>query len=140
MDDIGYAYYIKTKIGYGSVLYLKDKNLLKSVLRHTVGFFLEKVFTLINRKLLTSPKRDQFIKHKYSEIYNKPILPVANFDLLSNHLLAGFADADGSFGIFFNKSKTHVTGFNVVLSFRLKQKYPELLYLVKTALVVMFII
>lgn len=64
---------------------------------------------------------------------------MANFDLLSNHSLAGFAYADGSFGIFFNKSKTHVTGFNV-LSFRLKQKYPELLHLVKTALVVMFII
>lgn len=59
---------------------------------------------------------------------------MANFDLLSNHSLAGIADADGSFGIFFNKSKTHVTGFNLVLSFRLKQKYPELLYLVKTAL------
>ena len=48
--------------------------------------------------------------------------------------MAGFSDADGSFGIFINKSKTHITGFNIILPFRLKQKYPELLYLVKRAL------
>ena len=48
--------------------------------------------------------------------------------------MAGFSDAGGSFGIFINKSKTHVTGFNIILPFRLKQKYPELLYLVKRAL------
>lgn len=132
MDDISSAYYIKKSIGYGSVLYLKGKNSVRYVLRHTAG--LEKLFILINGKLLSSPKRDQLIKHKYSEIYNKPILPVANFDLLSNHWLAGFTDADGSFGIFINKSKTHVTGFNIILSFRIKQKYLELLHLVKRAL------
>lgn len=132
LDDTSSAYYIKKRIGYGSVLFLKGKNSVRYVLRHTVG--LEKVFTLINGKLLSSPKRDQLIKHKYNEKYNKAILPVANFDLLSNHWLAGFADAEGSFGLFFNKSKTHVTGFNIVLSFIIKQKYPELLYLVKRAL------
>lgn len=42
MDDIGSAYYIKTKIDYGSVLYLKDKNSVKSVLPDTVGFFYKK--------------------------------------------------------------------------------------------------
>lgn len=83
MDDISSAYYIKKTIGYGSVLSVKGKNSVRYVLRHTVG--LEKLFTLINGKLLNSPKRDQLIKHKYSEKYNKPILPVANFDLLSNH-------------------------------------------------------
>ena len=48
--------------------------------------------------------------------------------------MAGFADADGSFGIFINRSKTHRTGCNIVLPFRIKQKYPELLELVKAAL------
>ena len=131
-DDISSAYYIKKSIGYGSVLNLKGKNSVKYVLRHTVG--LEKLFTLINGKLLNNPKRNQLIMHNYSEKYNKPILPLANFDLLSNHWLAGFADAEGSFAIYINKSKTHVTDLNIVLSFRIKQKYPELLYLVKRAL------
>lgn len=44
----------------------------------------------INGKLLTSHNREQLINHKYSEKYNKPILSVANFDLLSNHCLSAF--------------------------------------------------
>ena len=48
--------------------------------------------------------------------------------------MAGFADADGSFGIFINKSKTHKTGFNITIPFRIKQKYPELLNLIKKEL------
>lgn len=48
--------------------------------------------------------------------------------------MAGFADADGSFGIFTNRSQTHSIGCNVVLPLRIKQKYPELLQLVKAAL------
>lgn len=132
IDDISSAYYIKKIIGYGSVLFLKGKNSVRYVLRHGVG--LKKVFLLINGKLLGQPKIDQLIKRKYDEIYGKSILPKASFDLLTNHWLAGFADADGSFGIFINKSKTHKTGFNIVLPFRIKQKYPELLILVKEAL------
>jgi hypothetical protein len=132
MDDISSAYYIKKRIGYGSVLYLRGKNSVRYVLRHKTG--LDKVFNMINGKLLACYKINQLIKHKYGEIYNKTVLPEADFCLLSNHWLAGFSDADGSFGIFINKSKTHVTGFNIILPFRLKQKYPELLYLVKRAL------
>lgn len=74
---------------------------------------------------------DQLINYKYNELFGKPILPKANFDLLTNHWLAGFADADGSFGIYINKSKTHKLGYNITLPFRIKQKYPELLILVK---------
>lgn len=132
MDDISSAYYIKKRIGYGSILYLKGKNSVRYVLRHIIG--LEKVFNLINGKLLASLKINQLIKHKYAEKYNKAVLPKTEFNLLSNHWLAGFADADGSFGIFINKSKTQSSGFNIVLPFRIKQKDPELLYLVKTAL------
>ena len=48
---------------------------------------------------------NQLIYHKYNELFGKPILPKANFDLLISHWLAGFADADGSLGIFISKSK-----------------------------------
>lgn len=83
MDDISSAYYLKKIIGYGSVLYLKGKNSVRYVLRHRVG--LEKVFSLINGKLLSHHKIEQLIKHRYGERYNKVVLPKANFDLLSNH-------------------------------------------------------
>lgn len=103
IDDISSAYYIKKRIGYGSVLFLRGKNSVRYVLRKSAG--LERVFSLINGKLLGQPKLDQLIYHKYNELFGKPILPRANFDLLTNHWLAGFADADGSFGIFINKVK-----------------------------------
>lgn len=129
LDDISSAYYIKKRIGYGSVLFLKNKNSVRYVLRKSAG--LEKVFSLINGKLLGQPKLDQLINNKYNELFGKPILPKAKFDLLTNHWLAGFADADGSFGIYINKSKTHKLGYNITLPFRIKQKEPELLILVK---------
>lgn len=129
MDDISSAYYIKKRIGYGSVLFLRNKNSVRYVLRHSLG--LKKVLCLINGKLLGQDKIDQIIKHQYSEKYNISILPKANFDLSENHWLAGFSDADGSFGIFINKSKTHKSGYNITLPFRIKQKNPELLRLIK---------
>uniref|UniRef100_UPI0022383EAE LAGLIDADG endonuclease n=1 Tax=Ramaria cf. rubripermanens TaxID=2016387 RepID=UPI0022383EAE len=132
MDDISSAYYIKKRIGYGSVLFLKNKNSVRYVLRHSLG--LKKVLSLINGKLLGQKKIDQIIKHKYSEKYNISILPKANFDLNENHWLAGFSDADGSFGIFINKSKSHKSGYNITLPFRIKQKNPELLTLIKKQL------
>jgi hypothetical protein len=132
MDDISSAYYIKKRIGYGSVLFLKNKNSVRYVLRHSLG--LKKVLSLINGKLLGQKKIDQIIKHKYSEKYNISILPKANFYLNENHWLAGFSDADGSFGICINKSKSHSSGFNIILPFRIKQKDPELLTLIKTQL------
>ena len=83
MDDISSAYYIKKRIGYGSVLYLKGKNSVRYVLRHKTG--LDKVFNMINGKLLACYKINQLIKHKYGEIYNKTVLPEADFCILSNH-------------------------------------------------------
>jgi len=130
MDNISSAYYIKKRIGYGSVLFLKNQNSVRYVLRHNVG--LKIVLSLINGKLLGQDKIDQIIKHKYSEKYNISILPKANFYLNENYWLAGFSDADGSFGIFINKSKTHTSGYNITLPFRIKQKNPELLTLIKT--------
>jgi hypothetical protein len=128
-DDISSAYYIKKRIGYGSVLFLKNKNSVRYVLRHSVG--LKIVLSLINGKFLGQDKIDQIIKHKYSEKYNISILPKANFDLSENHWLAGFSDADASFGIFINKSHSHSSGYNITLPFRIKQQNPALLILIK---------
>lgn len=124
-DDISTAYLIKKRIGMGSVLYLKGKNSVRYVVRNFDG--LKKIFCLINGKLLGQPKIDQLIKHNYNEMFSIPILPKANFNILTNHWLAGFADADGSFNIYLVKSKTHALGVNIMLVFRITQKYPELL-------------
>lgn len=132
MDDISSAYYVKSRVGYGSVLFLKGKNSVRYVVRKMIG--IEKIYRLINGKLLGQPKIDQLHRYEYDKIFNSPILPRTTFDILTNHWLAGFTDADGSFGIYINRSKTHTTGYNVVLPFRIKQKYPELLELVKAAL------
>jgi len=83
MDDISFAYYIQKRIGYGSVLFLKNTNTVRYVLRHSL--VLKKVLSLVNGKLLGKNKIDQIIKHKYSEKYNISILPKANFDLSKNH-------------------------------------------------------
>lgn len=131
-DDISSAFYIKKRIGYGSVLFLRGKNSVRYVLRKTEG--LKKVLLLINGKFLSQPKIDQLINNNYDKKYDVCIKPKANFNILTNHWLAGFADADGSFGIYISKSNTHQTNFNITLPFRIKQKYPELLNIIKEAL------
>jgi hypothetical protein len=83
MDDISSAYYIKKCIGYGSVLFLKNKNSVRYVLRHTAGLF--KVLSLVNGKFLGQHKIDQLIFHNYSKIFNISILPKANFNIVNNH-------------------------------------------------------
>lgn len=132
MEDIQSAYYIKNRLGYGSVLTLKNKNSVRYVCRKSAG--LELIYKLINGKLLGIHKINQLTKYNYDNLFSKEIKAQASFNLLTNHWLAGFSDADGSFGIYTPKSKTHTTGLNVILVFRIKQKYPELLELVKLAL------
>jgi len=128
IDDIQNAFYIKKRLGYGSVLFLKGKNSVRYVCRHKEG--LKLIFTLINGKLVGDFKINQLTLNNYDKLFDIPILPKANFNVLTTHWLAGFADADGSFGIYISKSKSHATGFNITLPFRIKQKYPDLLYFV----------
>src|SRR6267154_1401749 len=73
-EDAFLAYYIKKRIGYGSVLNLKNKNYVRYVLRHSEG--LKRVLDLVNGKLLT---------HKNDSKFGLIILSPANFDLNSNH-------------------------------------------------------
>jgi hypothetical protein len=99
-EDTFLAYFIKKKIGYGSVLNLKGakKNSVRYVLRHSEG--LKRVLRLVNGKFLANYKINQLLKHGYDIKFNTAILPPANFDLNSNYWLSGFSDADGSFVIY----------------------------------------
>lgn len=126
------AYYVKKRIGYGSVLNLQNKNSVKYVLNHSEG--LKRVLELVNGKFLTDKKINQILTHKYDSKFNLTVLPPANFDLKSNHWLAGFSDADGSFAISLANNKSHVTGLSLRLEFKIKQKTSELLELIKKTL------
>jgi|SRR6267154_616790 hypothetical protein len=82
-EDAFLAYYIKKRIGYGSVLNLKNKNYVRYVLRHSEG--LKRVLDLVNGKFLTDKKIHQILTHKYDSKFGLIILSPANFDLNSNH-------------------------------------------------------
>ena len=130
IKDIKNAYYLKKRIGYGEVKsYSYTDQAIRLVFMRKPGR--ERVYNLINGKLLGKYKRNQLIDHHYDIKFNKPILPLADFNLTTNYWLAGFFDADGSFGIDIAKSKTHKTGLNVKLTARIKQKNIDLLLLVK---------
>jgi len=129
-EDTFLAYYIKKRIGYGSVLNLKNKHSIKYVLTHSEG--LKRVLHLVNGKFLTYKKINQILTHKYYSKFNLIILPPAKFNLNSNHWLAGFSDAEGSFIINLANSNYHLTSLN--LEFKLKQNTSELLEIIKQTL------
>ena len=120
INDTFLAYFIKKRIGYGSVLKLKCKNSVRYVLRHSEG--LKKVIYLINGKFVSNDKINQLLKHKYDTKFNITILPSTTFNITTNYWLCGFADADGSFVIHCSKSHTHKVGYGVRLEFKIKQK------------------
>lgn len=131
--DIKNAYYLKKLIGYGRVIkYSHTDKAVRLIFGNKEAR--KRVFNLINGKLLGPYKHQQLIDQKYNIEFNIPIKPITLFDLLSNPWLTGFSDADGSFGIDIVKSKLHKVGFNVRLTFRIKQKYDYLLKHVQNVL------
>lgn len=62
-----------------------------------------KFIKLINGKLLTNKRYDQFIKYKFDKLIN--IIKPCEFDILTNPWLTGFTDSDGYFyvGLQLNK-------------------------------------
>jgi hypothetical protein len=82
-EDIKLAYFIKKQIGYGSILNNDSSNSVKYILTHRDG--LKKVLKLVNGKFLANFKLEQLLKHNYFNKFNINILPLANFELKSNH-------------------------------------------------------
>lgn len=149
INDIQNAYYIKKRLGFGNVYFLKgpaqrscagpvgkNSSSGRYVCRHLEG--LKLIFSLINGKLVGDFKIQQLTLNGYDKLFGITILPKATFNVLTTHWLAGFSDAAGSFGIFINKSpesQTHITGLNITLPFSIrKQKYPDLLDFVSNGL------
>jgi len=143
ISDIQLAYYIKKKIGYGSVTkYSHTNNAVRYSVWNKEG--ISKILNLVNGKFFTKYKIDQIIKFKhYDKLYLSLLEPISEKYigdlskqkdwLLDNYWLCGFTDADGSFTIHLSNSKTHKLGYNLKLEYKLVQKYDEILLAVKEA-------
>ena len=129
--DASLAYYIKERLGFGSVHKVKDKNALLLVIAARKG--IEKVINLINGKIRTENKLNQITDNilnnkNYAEFREKISLKL-NLDRdFKNHWLAGFSDADASFQIkvLNRKKRTEIR-----LNFQIDQKKAYILRLIK---------
>lgn len=130
-QDVNNAYYIKKRIGYGTISKIKEKKAYKLMIFHKRG--VEKLFHLCNGKFQGQYKIIQLFKHQYNIKFNTDIIEIDNSNILNTYWLCGFTDADGNFSIFISNSKTHKYGKNITLPFRFTQKYPDLLYKIKKA-------
>lgn len=129
--SISLAYYIKERIGYGSVKKVKDKNAFLYVLTSYDG--LDKVISLVHNKIRSTNKINQIntniMNHKrFAELNNKYPLEINNSNNLENHWLAGFSDADASFQI---KIINRNNKIEVRLNYQIDQKKKDLLVLIK---------
>jgi hypothetical protein len=120
--DASLAYYIKERLGFGSVRKVKDKNAFLLIIAARQG--MERVISLINGKIRTETKlnkiNNNILNHSYYAEFSKNLSFTLNIDKdLKNHWLAGFSDANVSFQIkILNRSKR----VEVRLNFQIDQK------------------
>ena len=129
--DASLAYFLKERLGFGSVKKVKDKNAFLLVIASKKG--LEKVIDLINGKFRTENKFNQItnniLNHNNYIDFRKNLNFKINLDNnLNNHWLAGFSDADASFQI---KLINRNNKIEVRLNFQIDQKKDYLLLLIK---------
>ena len=138
--SVALAYYLKQRIGYGSVKKVKDKNAYILVITSFKG--IEKVINLINNKIRSSNKLNQIQnnmaaakKKFFCAVEHKNLFNISfnlnNSTNLENHWLAGFSDADASFQIKIleRNNKTEVR-----LNYQIHEKSNEILLLIKNYL------
>jgi len=98
--DVSLAYYIKERVGFGSVKKVQNKNAYLLIIAAREG--LEKVINLINGKIRTENKFNQITNNilSHPKFCGKTISLKLNLDIdLKNHWLAGFSDASATFQI-----------------------------------------
>lgn len=131
IKSISLAYYIKERIGYGSVKKVKDKNAFLFILTSFYG--LEKVLSLIHSKIrgenIINQIDNNIVSHKrFVELKDKYPLELNKSNDLENHWLAGFSDADASFQI---KVVSRNNKTEIRLNYQIDQKNKDLLILIK---------
>jgi len=151
--DAPLAYYIKKKIGYGSVYKIQNKNAVLYRVAHSKGVL--KIANLINGKLRTDKveKFNQNTLPRVNKGLSTPLQPhskVTHTKINENYWLVGFSDwrraqrrsqsssvarrlssaarPPASFQV---KSSGHKTGYEVRLNFQVDQKRNDILILLK---------
>lgn len=132
--DASLAYFIKKKLGFGSVKRVKDKNGFILVISHKKG--IEKIIHLINGKIRTENIFNQINNILNSDSFSdlkKEIDFKLNLDNhFENHWLAGFSDVHASFQIkilkdvYPNNVQTEIR-----LNFQIDQKNNDIILLIK---------
>ena len=129
--DAFLAYYVKERIGYGSVHKVKNKNAVILVVAAKKG--IERIIDLINGKFRTETKYNQILNNilnneKFLDYRNNITLVLRRDKDLKNYWLAGFSDADASFQI---KILNRINITEVRLNFQIDQKKNNILLLIK---------
>lgn len=129
--DISLAYYVKKRIGYGSVKKVIGKDIILLIISKKEG--LKKVILLINGKIRTNVKYDQIINnilyHKNFLDFKEEININTNQDKsFKNHWLTGLSDSFGNFYI------NPVNEFTDILCFQINWNEPKILELIKNFL------
>jgi len=133
--DVSLAYYLKKRLGYGTIKKVKNKNAVILVISSIKGLII--VLSLINGKLKHFSKINQvnqiLNKDQFKEIRNDLNFSIIYDQNLNNYWLCGFADADASFQIKIieriNRTKPEIR-----LNFQIDQKNKDLLILIKSYL------
>ena len=128
------AFYIKKRLGFGSVKKVNNKNAFILVVVTKKG--IEKTINLINGKIRTENKFNQITNNILNNCNYTKLKETTNLKLnlnkdLKNHWLAGFSDANGSFQIKIlnGNNKTEIR-----LNFQVDQEKEGILLLIKNFL------
>nr|QJQ34972.1 LAGLIDADG endonuclease [Fusarium redolens] len=129
--NVQLAYYIKSKIGFGNVKKVKDKNAYLYIISNKDGIL--KIINLINGKLRTINKFNQVINNVLA--HTKYIKENIEFKIngtndFKNHWIAGFSDADASFQIKI-VNRENKPWPEIRLNFQLDQKEKKVLLHIK---------
>lgn len=129
--DASLAYYIKERLGFGSIRKVKNQNATLLIIAAKKG--IEKVLILINGKIRTENKFNEVNKNilthnNFIELANTINFKINLDENLKNHWLAGFTDADGSFQI---KTIDRNQKMEIRLNYQIDQKKEDLLILIK---------
>lgn len=130
-SDVFLAYFLKSKLGFGNVRKVKDKNAYLLIISKKEGILY--VINLINGKLRTEHRFNQVLNNILSN--NKYINHNIEFTMdlsndFYNHWLAGFSDADASFQIKIIRRITRNKP-EIRLNFQIDQKSNLLLIKIK---------
>jgi len=132
--DASLAFYIKKRLGFGSVRKVKEKNAFILVIAAKKG--IDKVINLVNGKIRTENIFNQIINNilnnsNFNDLKNslRDSLEINLNKDLRNHWLAGFSDAEASFQI--KIINRNINNTDIILNFQFDQKNMDLLLLIK---------